>query len=127
MIPIRITEANVLIVSGLNRRISRNLGRHYTKLGAMVMIVDVILRENRLIIENLNKKGVKFASISREICDENQAREVLHNYLDECTKFSLVINLAGEESAVADIFIDMLNPEGGILYTGVMEYGNKCT
>ncbi len=126
MIPIRIAEPNVLIVSGRNKRISRNVGRHYTNLGAMVMIVDINLQESRLIIENLNEKGVKYASITREVSDENEAREVLHNYLDDCTKFSVVINLAGEESAAASRLIDMLDPEGGVLYTDVMGCGNKC-
>ncbi len=126
MIPIRIAEPNVLIVSGRNKRISRNVGRHYTNLGAIVMIVDINLQQNRLIIENLNEKGVKYASITREVSDENEAREVLHNYLDDCTKFSVVFNLAGEESAAASRLIDMLDPEGGVLYTDVMGCCNKC-
>ncbi|KUG03287.1 hypothetical protein ASZ90_019386 [hydrocarbon metagenome] len=126
MIPIRIAEPNVLIVSGRNKRISRNVGIHYTNLGGIVMIVDINLQENRLVIENLNENGVKYASITREVSDENEAREVLHNYLDDCNKFSVVINLAGEESAAASRLIDILDPEGGVLYTDVMGCGNKC-
>ena len=127
MIPIRIAEPNVLIVSGRNKRISRKVGIHYTNLGGIVMIVDINLQENRLVIENLNENGVKYASITREVSDENEAREVLHNYLDDCNKFSVVINLAGEQSAAASRLLDILDPEGGVLYTDVMGCGNKCS
>ncbi|NLO22041.1 MAG: hypothetical protein GX119_08580 [Syntrophomonadaceae bacterium] len=119
-------EPNVLIVSGRNKRTSYNVAAQYTKLGAAVMIVEFNLRYKRLVIENLNEKGDKYASITREVCDEHEAQEVLHNYLDECTKFAVVINLAGEESAVASRLTEMLDPEGGVLYTDVMGCCSHC-
>ncbi len=126
MISIGILEPNVLIVTGRNKRISNNIGRHYTNLGARVMIVDINLYKSRLIIENLNEKGVRYASITREVHDASEAQEVLHNYLDDCSKFSVVINLAGEESAISSRLIDILDPEGGVLYTDVLGCCNTC-
>lgn len=122
----RKVEPNVLIVSGRNKRTSYNVATHYTNLGAVVMIVELNLRFKRLIIENLNEKGVKYASITREVSDEHEAQEVLHNYLDDCSKFAVVINLAGEESAVASRLTEMLDPEGGVLYTDVMGCCSHC-
>lgn len=122
----RKVEPNVLIISGLNKRISYNVAKYYTDLGALVTIVELSLRYKRLVIENLNEKGVKYASITREVCDENEAQEVLHNYLDDCSKFAVVINLAGEESAVTSRLTDMLDPEGGVLYTDVMGCCSHC-
>lgn len=119
MVPIKILEPNVLIVSGLNKRISRIIGKYYTDLGAVVMIADISLQEHRVVIENLNEKGVKYASITREVYDDEEAGEVLHHYLGDCSKFSLVINLAGEDGAATNRLADILDPEGGILYTAV--------
>jgi hypothetical protein len=86
----RKAEPNVLIVSGRNKRMSYNVAAHYTSLGAVVMIVEYNLRYKHLIIENLNEKGVKYASITREVSDELEAREVLHNYLEDCSKDDIV-------------------------------------
>ena len=122
----RKAEPNVLIVSGRNKRMSYNVAAHYTSLGAVVMIVEYNLRYKHLIIENLNEKGVKYASITREVSDELEAREVLHNYLEDCSKFAVVINLAGESSAVAGRLSETLDPEGGLLYTDVMGCCSYC-
>ncbi len=115
-----IAEPNVLIVSDGNKRISSNLGRHYTDLGAMVMIANIELQENRLIIENFNDMGIRYASICRTVCDKNEASKVLHNYLYECKKFTVVINLTREESVEKSRLLDMVDPEGGFIYTYVM-------
>jgi hypothetical protein len=114
----RILEPNVLIVSS-NKHISRNIGKYYSNLGAMVMIAVINLQDHQLVIENLNEKGIKYASITREVCDGDEAREILYHYLNDCSKFSLVINLAGEDEAVTSILTDTLDPQGGILCTAV--------
>ncbi len=84
------------------------------------MIANIELQENRLIIENFNDMGIRYASICRTVCDKNEASKVLHNYLCECKKFTVVINLTREESAEKIRLLDIVDPEGGFIYTYVM-------
>ncbi len=119
MFGVRIVEQNVLIISGRHKWISRNIGKYYADLGAMVILVDINLEEHRIIIESLNEKGIKYASISREVCNDDEARQVLNNWLEDCTKFRVVINLMGEEVFITSRLKDILESQGGILYTAV--------
>ncbi len=114
---VRVIEPNVLIISGHQKRISRNIGKYYANLGAKVIIADISQEDRQIIIESLNEKGIKYASITRELCNNDEAREVLYHWLDDCMKFRVVINLAGEEVFNTSRLKDILESQGGILYT----------
>lgn len=115
----RVIEPNVLIISGGHKGISRNIGKYYADLGAMVIIAFIQLENRRIIIESLNKKGIKYASISREVHNSDEAREVLYNWLGDCMTFRVVINLAGEEVFNTSKVRDILESQGGIIYSAV--------
>ncbi len=117
MIQITGTAPNVLIVSGPRKRISQKVAKYCANLGARVMIVNISLIDNSIIIEDINQEGVRYASITREVNSEKEARQIIHTYLGDCPKLKAVINFAGPERAELINIIDILDPEGGVLYT----------
>lgn len=120
MIGSRVKNPNILIVSGMNKRASRVIGKNCSEMGARVMIADLDMKDCRVIIEYLNEKGKKYASITREVKDEQEAMAVFHYYLNDCEKFDMVINLDGEDSNEFGALCDMLVPDGGILYSSMV-------
>lgn len=119
MIPAIPWEPNILIVSGKNKYISKKIGKSYAQSGASVTIADMSTPDHRVIIKNLNKQGVEYASLTREICNDSdeEACDVLFFYLNNWSQYDLVINLAGDNETVIDKLTDILNPNGGIVYT----------
>ncbi|KUG02701.1 hypothetical protein ASZ90_019926 [hydrocarbon metagenome] len=116
---VRVIEPNVLIISGGHKGMSRNIGKYYADLGAMVIIIYISLEDHRIVIESLNEEGVTYASISREVCNDDEAREVLYDWLDDCMKFRVVINLMGEDAFNTSRLKDIVESQGGIIYTAV--------
>jgi len=117
-------KPNVLIVSDCNKRFSCHAGVYFANLGAVVMIVDISIQDQWIVIKNLNEKGIKYASISREVTTMEEAQTVFYQYMDDCGKFALIVSITGEEYSVGGKLTELLEPDGGVLYYA-MDYCQK--